>query len=353
MDDPIIRETVDAFLKKTYDLVDDPSTDKIISWAPGGKRFVVWKPLKCSRDLLPQRLGITNLLTLQSYGFSKIVSGEQLEFFCKDFEKGRPELLEKISDRYMAQLIAFHEKWYKPFHDRLKNAKTKEEWDLVMKEQKEFFENENKERRASRLRPKSSPPPAPENQLNSSPPPAPEKSSPNARSDFFQETENSLKEMDLSPRTNRIYAFLSKAYEIVDDPSTDNIISWGPNGTSFVVWKPLKCQRDLLTRHLGVTGFVRFEVYGFSKTVSGQQLEFERADFVKGHPELLEKIGDRYVAKLRAFHAKWYKPSEDRLKNAKKEWDQAVKEQRRASRLKRESSPPPALENQVQQPNGT
>ncbi|KAF3498460.1 hypothetical protein DY000_02054144 [Brassica cretica] len=139
--------------------------------------------------------------------------------------------------------------------------------------------------------------------------------------------------MDLSPRTNRIYDFLSKAYEMVDDPSTDKIISWGPNGTSKI----------------SVSG--------------GQQLEFVCDDFVKGHPELLEKISDRYVAKLRAFHEKRYKPFEDRLKNAKtkEEWDLAVKEQkeffendskeRREIRLRMESSPL-ALENQVQS-NGT
>ncbi|KAL0754207.1 hypothetical protein Bca101_091875 [Brassica carinata] len=109
--------------------------------------------------------------------------------------------------------------------------------------------------------------------------------------------------MDLSPRTNRIYDFLGKAYEMVDDPSTDKIISWGPNGTSFI-------------------GFRKISVSG------GQQLEFVCDDFVKGHPELLEKISDRYVAKLRAFHEKRYKPFEDRLKNAKtkEEWDLAVKE---------------------------
>ncbi|KAF8098208.1 hypothetical protein N665_0271s0025 [Sinapis alba] len=152
------RNEIYAFLKKAYELVDDPCTDKIISWAPGGKSFVVSEPLKCSTDLLPLRLGITDFAIFQSYGFSKIVSGQELEFLCNDFEKGRPELLDKIGDRYVAESKAFYEKWYKPFQDRLKNAKTREEWDLVVKEQKEFFENESKERRASRLRTKSSPP---------------------------------------------------------------------------------------------------------------------------------------------------------------------------------------------------
>ncbi|KAF2589265.1 hypothetical protein F2Q70_00039571 [Brassica cretica] len=68
--------------------------------------------------------------------------GQQLEFVCDDFVKGHPELLEKIGDRYVAKLRAFHEKRYKPFEDWLKNAKTKEEWDLAVKEHKEFFEND-------------------------------------------------------------------------------------------------------------------------------------------------------------------------------------------------------------------
>lgn len=89
-----------------------------------------------------------------------------MEFVCDDFVKGHPELLEKIGDRYMAKLRAFHEKRYKPFEDRLKNAKTKEEWDLAVKEQKEFFKNDCKERRESRLRMESSPL-APENQVQS------------------------------------------------------------------------------------------------------------------------------------------------------------------------------------------
>jgi heat shock transcription factor len=45
------------FLTKTYDLVEDPSTDQVVSWSRAGNSFVVWDPhvfaevlLACSRD---------------------------------------------------------------------------------------------------------------------------------------------------------------------------------------------------------------------------------------------------------------------------------------------------------------
>lgn len=42
------------FLSKTYDMVEDPSTDAIVSWSPANNSFVVWDPPEFSRDLLPK-----------------------------------------------------------------------------------------------------------------------------------------------------------------------------------------------------------------------------------------------------------------------------------------------------------
>lgn len=42
------------FLSKTYDMVDDPATDSIVSWSPTNNSFVVWKPAEFARDLLPK-----------------------------------------------------------------------------------------------------------------------------------------------------------------------------------------------------------------------------------------------------------------------------------------------------------
>lgn len=42
------------FLTKTYDIVDDVSTDEIVSWSRGNNSFVVWDPQAFSITLLPR-----------------------------------------------------------------------------------------------------------------------------------------------------------------------------------------------------------------------------------------------------------------------------------------------------------
>ncbi|KAI4342712.1 hypothetical protein MLD38_027302 [Melastoma candidum] len=42
------------FLTKTYDIVDDPSTDRVVSWNPGSNGFVVWDAHAFSATLLPK-----------------------------------------------------------------------------------------------------------------------------------------------------------------------------------------------------------------------------------------------------------------------------------------------------------
>lgn len=41
------------FLLKTYEMVDDSSTDAIVSWSASRKSFVVWNPPEFARLLLP------------------------------------------------------------------------------------------------------------------------------------------------------------------------------------------------------------------------------------------------------------------------------------------------------------
>lgn len=48
------------FLKKTFEMVDDPRTDSIISWSESKTSFVLWDPHKFSTDLLPQRFKHNN-----------------------------------------------------------------------------------------------------------------------------------------------------------------------------------------------------------------------------------------------------------------------------------------------------
>jgi heat shock transcription factor len=54
--------------------------------------------------------------------------------------------------------------------------------------------------------------------------------------------------------------FLTKTYQLVDDPLTDHIVSWGDDETSFVVWRPPEFSRDLLPnyfKHNNFSSFVR------------------------------------------------------------------------------------------------
>lgn len=42
------------FLSKTYEFVDDPSSNHIVSWSVGSNSFVVWDPNKFATSLLPR-----------------------------------------------------------------------------------------------------------------------------------------------------------------------------------------------------------------------------------------------------------------------------------------------------------
>lgn len=51
---------IPPFLSKTYDLVDDPTLDPIISWGSLGQSFVVWDPVEFSRIVLPRNFKHNN-----------------------------------------------------------------------------------------------------------------------------------------------------------------------------------------------------------------------------------------------------------------------------------------------------
>lgn len=42
------------FLTKTFDMVDDPSTDLVVSWSRAINSFIVWDPQMFSTNLLPR-----------------------------------------------------------------------------------------------------------------------------------------------------------------------------------------------------------------------------------------------------------------------------------------------------------
>ncbi|OWM69128.1 hypothetical protein CDL15_Pgr025315 [Punica granatum] len=90
--------------------------------------------------------------------------------------------------------------------------------------------------------------------------------------------------------------FLTKTYELVDDPRTDHIVSWGEDETTFVVWRPPEFARDLLPnyfKHNNFSSFVRqLNTYGFKKIVANRW-EFANDYFRKGAKHLLSEIHRR------------------------------------------------------------
>jgi len=52
--------------------------------------------------------------------------------------------------------------------------------------------------------------------------------------------------------------FLIKTYEMVEDPATNHVVSWGPGGASFVVWNPPDFSRDLLPKYFKHNNFSSF-----------------------------------------------------------------------------------------------
>ncbi|KAG8074110.1 hypothetical protein GUJ93_ZPchr0006g43666 [Zizania palustris] len=94
------------------------------------------------------------------------------------------------------------------------------------------------------------------------------------------------------PKPSEVAPFLTKVYDMVSDPATDDVISWGGGGGSFVIWNSHAFERDLHRhfKHSNFTSFIRqLNTYGFRK-VHPDRWEWANEGFIMGQKHLLKTI---------------------------------------------------------------
>ena len=119
--------------------------------------------------------------------------------------------------------------------------------------------------------------------------------------------------------------FIVKLFELVNDPSSRQLISWSreQNRPGFVVLEPVLLASTLLPKffkHSNFSSFVRqLNIYGFHKVDHPMGQCFHHPYFKENHPELLAKIHRQQPKKAEAENEEMYKNLLQRLEELQKE----------------------------------
>lgn len=239
--------SVSYFITTTYDMVDDLSLDSIISWSQSGKSFIIWNPEEFYNNLL-QRFCFQRINTFFSFLFSH------------------------VSYLYMITLVRCHHRQFcilstlnLPFRQGFRKIDSGK-WE---------FANDNFVRGQRHL-------------IN------------NIISDVIEQEVQYDQGMELF-KAEKLFArlvkkvqdqlpphnsyptsklpFPTKIYEMVDDPSSDAIISWSQSGKSFIIWNPQEFCKDHL-RRLFNTLHIHFFFYKLKIFVSFLYVSFVRCNHI-------------------------------------------------------------------------